>query len=471
MNIGEADASTWKKFATCYCAQSCTVMFGFFLLSPQNFAVDDDTSSTTASGQTLSLLQFQVVKLCQHKAHLSPNMIRGPLIYLATMVFLIRKCSSAFLVGVPSKRTVRNFSSVPLSSSLVGAFAQHPDVIDGPPSYDPSRPYFPMYYNDVYEVNLPINHRFPMEKYRRVRELVQQSVRDDDEGLVPEFYVSPLVTWEELITTHSPEYVERFLKGDQTEFEIRNVGFPWSPSGVKRALSSTGGTVAAACAVCSALPQQGDFPVWAAHIAGGTHHAFYDRGEGFCVFSDIAVAANVVRERFPSLIKRVLIIDLDVHQGNGNAVLFDGRNDVVTFSIQCEANYFSPKEKSDLDIELPVGCTDETYIVTLRHWLKQIEKQGGEFDLVFYQAGVDVLEHDRLGRMNLTQEGVTRRDKAVFDFCTRNELPLVISMGGGYPRNNEWDPILQAHASVYLEAEKYLNRLSQVETSSAGNPW
>lgn len=311
-----------------------------------------------------------------------------------------------------------------------------------------------MYYNDVYEVILPQGHRFPMEKYRHVRELVQQSIDDDTQ-----FSVSPLSSRDELTTTHSPDYVERFLQGNLTEAEIRNVGFPWSPSGVQRALSSTGGTIAAACAVCEALPQQQDSPIWAAQVAGGTHHAFYDYGEGFCVFSDIAVAANVVRQRFP-YVKRILIIDLDVHQGNGNAVLFKGRQDVVTFSMHCEANYFSPKEKSDLDVELPVGCTDETYIATLRHWLKQIDTMGGSFDLVFFQAGVDVLEHDRLGRMSLTAQGVTQRNKLVFDFCTNKRLPLVITMGGGYPKNNDWTPILQAHAGVYLEAHQYLSEFA-----------
>ena len=374
----------------------------------------------------------------------------------AAMVLLIQRFSSALnMVGRhPSNRRSMRRQLSSSATDLMDSFPQHPDVDDSYPPFDPSKPYFPMYYNDVYEVILPQGHRFPMEKYRHVRELVQQSIDDDTQ-----FSVSPLSSWDELTTTHSPDYVERFLQGNLTEAEIRNVGFPWSPSGVQRALSSTGGTIAAACAVCEALPQQQDSPIWAAQVAGGTHHAFYDYGEGFCVFSDIAVAANVVRQRFP-YVKRILIIDLDVHQGNGNAVLFKGRQDVVTFSMHCEANYFSPKEKSDLDVELPVGCTDETYIATLRHWLKQIDTMGGSFDLVFFQAGVDVLEHDRLGRMSLTAQGVTQRNKLVFDFCTNKRLPLVITMGGGYPKNNDWTPILQAHAGVYLEAHQYLSEFA-----------
>lgn len=268
--------------------------------------------------------------------------------------------------------------------------------------------------------------------------------------------MSPLATVEEVTTTHSPDYVDRYLRGDLTEAELRNVGFPWSVDGIKRSFSSVGGTVAAAVAVCESLQQFPDSTVWSGHVAGGTHHAFYDYGEGFCVFSDIAVAANVVLQRFRNVVKRILILDLDVHQGNGNAVLFQRRSDVMTFSMHCDANYFSPKEESDLDVELPVDCKDETYLATLRHWLKQINEKGGEFDLVFFQAGVDVLEQDRLGRMSLTSEGVIRRNELVFDFARERKVPLVITMGGGYPARDDWTPILEAHANVYLQAQQYL---------------
>jgi acetoin utilization deacetylase AcuC-like enzyme len=369
--------------------------------------------------------------------------------------------SALYSAGRWRTRTLRRQSLSSSASGLIDSFAPHPDVRDSYLPYDPSKPYFPIYYNDVYEVILPAGHRFPMEKYHRVRQLVQKAIDSDintsERTLVQtQFLVSPFASWDDLVTTHAPDYVERFLRGDLTAVELRNVGFPWSHAGVKRALSSTGGTIAAACAVCEAqLQHSNPYPIWAAHLAGGTHHAFYDRGEGFCVFSDIAVAANVVRRKYPD-VKRILILDLDVHQGNGNAVLFQGRPDVVTFSMQCHANYFSKKEESDLDVELPVGCNDETYIATLRHWLKQIERKGGTFDLVFFQAGVDVLEHDRLGRMDLTAEGVKQRNELVFDFCASKNLPLVITMGGGYPRNNDWSPILEAHAGVYLEAHQYL---------------
>jgi acetoin utilization deacetylase AcuC-like enzyme len=283
-----------------------------------------------------------------------------------------------------------------------------------------------------------------------------------------EFLVSPLATFEELATTHSEEYIQRFLKGDQTEREQRNVGFPWSQEGVDRASSSVGGTMAAACDVCEVwkAQQKRGLAPWGAHIAGGTHHAFFDRGEGFSVFSDIAVAANVVLERHPDVVKKILIVDLDVHQGNGNAVLFQGRPEVSTFSMQCEGNYFSEKQESDLDVELPIGCNDQTYLMTLNHWLNQIRKLGGDFDLIFFQAGVDVLEDDRLGRMSLSQKGVERRNELVFEFARNLNIPLVICMGGGYPRTSDWTPIIQAHANVYCQAHRFLRRLKDRSVES-----
>ena len=285
-----------------------------------------------------------------------------------------------------------------------------------------------------------------------------------------DFVVSPLPTVKELETTHSPDYIQRFLSGDQTERENRNVGFPWSVEGVKRATSTVGGTMAAACSVCEELERRRlahggwEMAPWAAHVAGGTHHAFWDYGEGFSVFSDIAVAANVVLQRYPHIVKQILILDLDVHQGNGNAVLFQGRKEVTTVSIHCEGNYFSEKQTSDLDIELPIGCNDGTYLTTLNHWLKRIEKLTGpdHFDLIFFQAGVDILEEDRLGRMNLSADGVRRRNELVYDFVKRLNVPLVICMGGGYPRNaDNWTPIIDAHTNVYFQAYQYLAQFSQ----------
>ena len=318
-----------------------------------------------------------------------------------------------------------------------------------------------------------------------------------------EFYVSPLSTVDELSTTHCPSYIERYLRGDLTPQEIRNTGFPWSPEHVNRSLSSVGGTVAAAKSVCDRLRRMqtttttgiipnppyennnsdsknysdhnsqmngyntnelnlmtpnSQIPVWAAHVAGGTHHAFFDRGEGFCIFSDIAVAANVILRRYSDVVQRILIIDLDVHQGNGNAKLFQGRDDVFTFSMHCEDNLFSAKEESDLDIGLPSGCTDTTYLLTLKHWLKVLEDNKDKYDVIFYQAGVDIIKDDRLGKMNLTEEGVQRRNEMVFELATKTNKGLIITMGGGYPRK-EWEPILDAHANVYIGAHDFLTNI------------
>jgi acetoin utilization deacetylase AcuC-like enzyme len=302
-----------------------------------------------------------------------------------------------------------------------------------------------------------------------------------------EFIVSPLASVEELSTTHDRQYIHRFLTGNQTEAEQRNVGFPWSPQGVDRALSSVGGTVAAACFVCEQeLEKQQrqrlnkssayhdkqvwtNATSWAAHVAGGTHHAFYDYGEGFSVFSDIAVAANVIIERYPTVVKNhILIVDLDVHQVNGNAVLFSEKKKVFTFSIHCSGNYFSPKQESDLDIELPIGCNDSTYLMTLHHWLKQFREQHekGNFliDLIIFQAGVDVMEADRLGRMSLSFEGVHRRNELVYKFAHNLKVPLVICMGGGYPKqirkgyddSDGWEEIIDAHSHVYIQAFQFI---------------
>lgn len=403
------------------------------------------------------------------------SLARLPCILLLKMLLLFSR--RAFTNSFQTRRIADKLNSgFPIKASTQVATAESSGrEAPGPKSMVP---YFPIYYNDVYEVKLPKNHRFPMEKYRQVREMVQQRVSTAQRSrLKCEFRVSPLATVEELGTTHCSSYVDRFLRGDLTELELRNIGFPWSESGVKRALSSVGGTIAAASAVCEALRerqrsldqgredqkvavQSADLPlVWAAHVAGGTHHAFKDRGEGFCIFSDIAVASNVVLLRYPDVVRRILIVDLDVHQGNGNAVLFQGRDDVLTFSMHCKANYFSKKEKSDLDVELPAGCTDQTYLATLNHWLGRIKREGGNYDLIFFQAGVDVIAEDRLGCMSLSSDGVRQRNEMVFDFAREMDTSLVITMGGGYPQN-DWATILEAHANVYFQAHQYVSRFA-----------
>lgn len=206
-----------------------------------------------------------------------------------------------------------------------------------------------------------------MEKYRLVRELLQQR-HATDPGVV--FEVSPIATLEELATTHDREYVRRYLDNEFTPRENRVVGFPWSTQSVNRSLSSVGGTVAAARAACARLKPTTSYsrsgmstgPTVVGHVAGGTHHAFAAHGEGFCVFSDIAVAANVCLQEHGDWLQRVLIIDLDVHQGNGNAVLFQRDPRVFTFSMQCRENLFSTEQYSDEDVYVSEGTGDDDYL-------------------------------------------------------------------------------------------------------------
>ena len=426
--------------------------------------------------------------------------------------------SAAFLLkSSHPRRLLSSASATNYDDSLLPRTNSTAVVVDAPS--------LTIYYNDVYKVDMPPGHRFPMKKYALVREGVQAKVAaaqaslsgitDEQKGrrrVQCNFHVSPLATKEQLITTHDPKYVHRYLTGNMTESENRNIGFPWSIQHVNRSLSSVGGTVAAAISAWEEYTRRNEYlqsiedgkkdkqqqmsttqhPIhflnektkhlcWAAHTAGGTHHAFYNRGEGFCIFSDIAVAANVLLQTYPTSIHRILIIDLDVHQGNGNAALFATNDKVQTFSMHCSGNYFSKKETSDLDVELPVGCDDSTYLSTLQHWLKRIElhrfdnvkssvhdddqrrrqqqQQQQKFDLIFYQAGVDIHENDRLGRLSITSAGISKRNAMVFDFAHRMQCPLVITMGGGYPKEDDWSSIINAHVGVYWEAHQYLSKI------------
>lgn len=304
-----------------------------------------------------------------------------------------------------------------------------------------------LYYNDHYEVPLPPTHRFPMQKYREVRLALQ---RELEHRGVAHFQPSPLATLDELTTTHTAEYVARYLNGELTEKENRRVGFPWSIASVNRSLSSTGGTVAAARAVCTRPGL-----LRAGHLAGGTHHAFADRGEGFCVFNDIAVAANVALRDYPELISRVLIVDLDVHQGNGCAALFENDPRVFTFSAHCDGNYFSKKEDSDLDVELAEGMDDAAYLAAIEEHLPQlfVELQP---QLVFFQAGVDPHVADRFGKLAVSSAGLKRRNKLVYQLAAAHGSRLVVTMGGGYPKDLEltsepFRAVVQSHMDVYRQ--------------------
>jgi len=311
-----------------------------------------------------------------------------------------------------------------------------------------------LFYNDVYEFPLPKGHRFPMEKYRLVREVLQDDLSDT------EFVVSPCASRRDLVSTHCEKYVDRFMGGLLSKDENRRIGFPWTEAGAARALSSTGGTVAAATAVGDALRHKRP-PYIAGHVAGGTHHAYFDRGEGFCVFSDMACAANVLLRDYGDVVKKILFIDLDVHQGNGNAKLFEDDDRVFTFSIHAKDNIFSTLEKSDLDLELASGAGDADYLRLLKTYLPLL--QNLKADVVFFQAGVDPSEHDRLGKLKLSRAGLQKRNELVFKAFERRDTPVVVTMGGGYPQNLDanstaFQNIIQAHADCYRAAAASANR-------------
>jgi acetoin utilization deacetylase AcuC-like enzyme len=263
------------------------------------------------------------------------------------------------------------------------------------------------------------------------------------EGTVTDshFFHPELLTEKVALLTHTPEWWAKMNGLQLSEREIRAIGFPVNEHFVRRGRHISNGTLE--CTLWAI--QHG----CAMNIAGGTHHAFADRGEGFCCFNDQAVAANWLLDR--GLAQKILIVDLDVHQGNGTAKIFEHEPRVFTFSMHGARNYPIRKEQSNLDIGLPDGMEDEAYLKILRETLPRL---ADEFqpDFVFFQSGVDILATDKLGRLNISREGCRERDRIVFSFCKTNRLPVVASMGGGYsPRIAD---IVEAHANTFRVAQE-----------------
>jgi len=312
------------------------------------------------------------------------------------------------------------------------------------------------YYNDVFHVDMPEGHRFPMEKYSAFRRQAQQRLYS-----LPSvaFHPSPLASLADLETTHDPAYIQRYLTGRVTAQEKRESGFDWNDQHVNRTLSSVGGTVAATHAVLRQDTSRTPAPQVGAHLAGGTHHAFKAKMEGFCIFSDIAVAVNVALRDYPDEVRKVLIVDLDVHQGNGNAVLFQNDDRVYTFSMHCSENYFSNKQTSDHDVEVEPNTGDAGYLALLEQHLP-LAFQNSNPDLVFFQAGVDPHISDRLGRLSLTRAGLQRRNLRVLQFVEAYKSKCVVVAGGGYPSDSDpssgpYGDIINAHADVYVAAAEF----------------
>lgn len=290
-------------------------------------------------------------------------------------------------------------------------------------------------YSPVYKYKLPEGHRFPMEKY----ELVPQQLLH--EGLVDEgqFFHPEQLTEEDILLTHTQEYWNKLKTNTLTKKEIRKIGFPVRPSLIDRGRYIAKGTVDC---VRYAL----EYGV-AMNVAGGTHHAFADSGEGFCIFNDFAIAANYYLTR--NLLKKILIVDLDVHQGNGTAKIFEDDPRVFTFSMHGEKNYPVRKEKSDLDIGVPDGTADEDYLGILYNTLPQLITDL-EPEVILYLSGVDVLSTDKLGRLGLSKEGCYRRDLHVFEQCFHHRIPVAVSMGGGY--SERIADIIDAHTNTFRAA-------------------
>lgn len=291
------------------------------------------------------------------------------------------------------------------------------------------------YYCDQFVLPLPAGHRFPMEKYRLLRERLLA-----DNIIHPNDLIEPhAVHVDDLRRAHDPRYVQRVLLGQLTDDEIRRLGFPWSPALVERSRRSSGGTLAA----CRAALTDG----FAANLAGGTHHAGYDFAEGFCIFNDSAVAIRALQAE--GLVRRVLIIDCDVHQGNGTANVFRDDESVYTFSIHGERNFPLRKVPSRLDIGLEDGTGDEEYLIALEKGLDQAITEAAA-EMMIYLAGADPYEGDRLGRLKLTKTGLLARDRMVFDYCQASRLPVAITMAGGYAPSIE--DIVEIQSNTIREA-------------------
>ena len=278
------------------------------------------------------------------------------------------------------------------------------------------------FFTDRFMLSLPPAHRFPMPKYSRLRERVV------DEGIIrPEdLFVPDAATDEQILRAHDADYLEKVKTGTLTAKEIRRIGFPWTPQMVERSRRSSGATIAA----CRTALVEG----FAVNLAGGTHHAFRDHGEGYCVFNDSAIASRAMQAE--GRVRRMVILDCDVHQGNGTAAILKDDPTIFTFSIHGEKNFPYHKEQSDLDVELLDGTGDQVYLDILEEGIQRALAMS-HADLAIYLAGADPYEKDRLGRLKLTKDGLRQRDELVLGLCKARGLPVAITMAGGYARDVE----------------------------------
>ncbi len=315
------------------------------------------------------------------------------------------------------------------------------------------------YYADQFVLPLPEGHRFPMPKYRMLRDWLTQHLP------LVNMQVAPPASDGELALVHTPQYIRGISLGpEQGGLDpkvMREIGFPWSEAMAERARRSVGASVAAARVALGLNDQPQGI---AANLAGGTHHSYADKGGGFCVFNDFAVAARLMQSEHARVHGRakplrVAIVDLDVHQGNGTAKVFQGDKSVFTLSMHGEKNFPFRKEASDLDVDLPDGCSDDVYLYALDHALDELERRFFSPyapGLILYLAGADPHEGDRLGRLKLSYDGLEARDRRVMDWAWQRRIPLAFAMGGGY--GHDLQTTLRVQQGTYRVAVEYWQR-------------
>jgi acetoin utilization deacetylase AcuC-like enzyme len=301
-----------------------------------------------------------------------------------------------------------------------------------------------VFYTDTFDFPFPSGHRFPVRKYPLLRQRIMEAKLIPVEDLI----IPQAATDEQILRVHTFDYHARVTEGHLSTKEVRRIGLPWSNALVERARRSVGGTIAA----CRAALVDG----MAINLGGGTHHAHPDFGAGYCIFNDAAIAARTTQAE--SLARRVVILDCDVHQGDGTAAIFAVDPTVFTFSIHCDGNYPSHKGKSDLDIALPNGTSDEAYLETL---IEGVERAlaAAEADLAIYLAGADPYRGDTFGRLSLSKVGLAKRDRIIFEACQTTGLPVAIVMSGGYARHIE--DVVDIHfqtVQLAVEAAKHYHR-------------
>ncbi len=298
-----------------------------------------------------------------------------------------------------------------------------------------------VYYCDTFALPLPENHSFPMQKYVLLRAAVAQLALEKgaaEDGI--RLCLPERANDADLARVHCPDYIARVLTGSLSALEQRKIGFPWSPQMAERSRRVSGATKAA---LFDALSGEGV----AVNLAGGTHHAFFDSGGGYCIFNDAVIAARAAQAA--GLVQRVLIVDLDVHQGNGTAALCASDESITTFSMHGARNYPAVKQQSDLDVDLPNGTNDAEYLAQLNLHLPRafaLARPGA----VIYLAGADPYELDRLGFLKLSKAGLAQRDQIVFDACLARRVPVAVAMAGGYAP--EVSDIVEIHLNTVRRA-------------------